>query len=114
MSQAKPKIPLFPTEQRLLKPCHRRVTEAFKRDTVRLVTHEGYSFQAAAVAVGVSSNSLRQWHKKLTPTAMPCGPDASFEQLREENRRLRGQLKQAELERAIFKKVTVCFAKESL
>jgi len=43
----------------------------------------------------------------------PCGPAASFEQLREENRRLRRQLKRAQLEREIFKKATACFAKES-
>jgi len=42
-----------------------------------------------------------------------CGPKASVEQLQEENRRLRQQLKRAELEREILKKATVYFAKES-
>ncbi len=107
-------IPTIPMDQRSIKPCRRRFTEPFKRDTVHLVTHEGYTFKAAAVAVGVPEKSLRDWHTKLTPTATPCGPQASFDQLREENRRLRGQLKRAQMERTIFKKATACFAKESL
>ena len=114
MSKAQSSIPAFPSDQQSVKGCCRRFTDSFKRDAVRLVTHEGYSFQAAAVAVGVSSNSLRQWHKKLTPAPTPCGPDASFEQLRDENRRLRRQLQRAEMERDILKKATACFAKESL
>ena len=112
MSQTNSRIPTFPTDQRSVKPSRRRFGESFQRDAVRLVTHEGYSFPAAAV--GVSGSTLREWHKKHAPAQPPCGPDASFEQLRDEVRRLRGQLKQAELERSIFKKATACFAKESL
>ncbi len=114
MSQPQSRIPTLPSDQRSLKPCRRRFTEPFKRETVRLVTHGGYTFKAAAQAVGISEKSLREWHKQLVPAPTPCGPDATLEQLRQENRRLRGQLKQAELERAIFKKATACFAKESL
>ncbi len=50
-------------------PQRRRFTESFKRDAVALVTHEQYSFQAAARAVGVSDNSLRIWHKQYAPQA---------------------------------------------
>jgi transposase len=82
----------------------RRFTESFKRDSVRLVTHEQYSFEAAASAVGVSGNSLRHWHKKYAPQAQPCGEDATTEQLQAENNRLRNQLKKAEMERDILKK----------
>ena len=101
------------TDQQSLKPCRRRFTESFKRDAVRLVTHEGYTFRAAATAVGVSDKSLRDWHSKLSPPSVPCGPNASVEQLQEENRRLQKQLKRAELEREILKKATAYFAKES-
>ena len=95
-------------------PQVRRFTDDFKRDSVRLVTDEKYTFQAAATAVGVSQKSLRDWHAKFAPQAVPCDEHASLEELREEIKRLRQQLKRAELEREILKKATAYFAKESL
>jgi transposase len=86
----------------------------FKRDALRLVTEERYTFQAAAKAVGVSEKSLRYWHAKFAPPPSPCGKSASLNELREENKRLRQQLKRAGLEREILKKATAYFAKESL
>jgi transposase len=94
-------------------PCRRRFSEDFKREAVRLIVEEKYTFVAAAQAVGVSSKSLRDWHAKFAPQPAPCGGDANVEQLREENKRLRRQLKRAELEREILKKATAYFAKES-
>ena len=101
------------TDPQSLKPCRRRFSESFKRDAVRLVTHEGYTFKAAATAVGVSDKSLRDWHSKLSPPPESCGPNANVTQLQDENRRLQQQLKRAELERDILKKATAYFAKES-
>jgi transposase len=92
----------------------RRFSEEFKRDAVRLVVEEGYTFQAAAAAVGVGDQSLRAWHAKFAPDLPPCGESASVEELRDEVARLRKQLKRAELEREILKKATAYFAKESL
>jgi transposase-like protein len=91
----------------------RRYSDDFKRDAVRLVTEEQYKFKAAARAVGVSENSLRHWHKKFAPPPQTCGDDASIDELREENKHLRKQLKRAEMEREILKKATAYFAKES-
>jgi transposase len=88
--------------------------EAFKRDAVRLVAEEGYSFKSAATAVKVSEQSLRAWHAKFASPAPPCGDNASVEELKAENARLRKQLKRAVLERDILKKATAYFAKESL
>jgi len=85
-----------------------------KRDAVRLVVEEKYTFAAAAQAVGVSVKSLRGWHKKYAPEPAACDENATFDELREENKRLRRQLKRAELEREILKKATAYFAKESL
>jgi transposase len=45
---------------------------------------------------------------------VPCGENASQEELREENKRLRRELRRAEMEREILKKATAYFAKESL
>jgi transposase len=92
----------------------RRFTEEFKQDAVRLVVNEGYSFAAAAKAVGVGEQSLRKWHARLAPLRAPCGEDASPDELREENKRLRRELRRAEMEREILKKATAYFAKESL
>jgi transposase len=91
-----------------------RFGEDFKRDAVRLVVDEKYSFPAAAKAVGVSVQTLRAWHKKFAPPLEPCGENATLEELREENKHLRKQLRRAELEREILKKATAYFAKESL
>jgi transposase len=92
----------------------RRFSEEFKQDAIRLVTSEGYSFAAAAKAVGVGEQSLRKWHGRLAPKPTPCGEDASQDELREEIKRLRRELRRAELEREILKKATAYFAKESL
>ena len=95
------------------KRTRRRFTEQFKRESVNLVVVEGYSFKRAAEAVGVSSRSLREWHEKFAPPPEACGDDATIDQLQAENRRLRKQLRQAEMEREILKKATAYFAKES-
>jgi transposase len=89
-------------------------SEEFKQDAVRLVVSEDYSFAAAAQAVGVGEQSLRKWHARLAPKPAPCGEDATQEELREEIKRLRRELRRAELEREILKKATAYFAKESL
>ena len=94
-------------------PQARRFSEEFKRDSVRLVTDEKYSFQAAT-AVGVSQKSLRDWHAKFAPQPVPCDEHASLNELREENQRLRQQLRRAEMEREILKNATAYFARESL
>ena len=91
----------------------RSFTDEFKRDAVNLVAVEGYSFNRAAQAVGVSSNSLRRWYENLVPEPEACGDDATVGQLQEENKRLRKKLREAEMEREILKKATAFFAKES-
>jgi len=95
------------------KRARRTFTSEFKQDAVDLVVKQGYSFKAAAEAVNVSSRSLREWHEKLAPVPEPCGPDAAVEDLQAEIKRLRKQLRRAELEREILKKATAYFAKES-
>ena len=92
----------------------RSFTDEFKQSAVRLVVAEGYSFAAAAKAVNVGEQSLRQWHAKFAPKPSPCGENASCEELKAENRRLNRELRRAEMERDILKKATAYFAKESL
>jgi len=92
----------------------KRYSDDFKRDAVRLVVEEKYTFVAAAKGVGVSVKSLREWHAQFTSPPESGGENATLDELREENKRLRRQLKRAELEREILKKATAYFAKESL
>ena len=49
----------------------------------------------------MSEKSLRDWHKRLAPAPEPRGQNATVAELREENQRLRKQLKRAEMEREI-------------
>jgi transposase-like protein len=102
-----------PSGELAIAPCRHRYPDDFKQDAVRLVTEEKYSFKAAAKAVGVSEKSLRDWHARLAPQPTPCDENATVEQLQQENKRLRKQLKRAEMEREILKKATAYFAKES-
>ena len=95
------------------KRVRRMFTEEFKRDAVNLVVVEGYSIQRAADAVGVSPKSIREWHEKFAPPPETDSIDPMVLQLQAENKRLRKELQQAELERNILKKATAYFAKES-
>ena len=88
----------------------RSYDEAFKREAVRLVSEEKYTFRAAAAAVGVNEQSLRAWHAKLVPLPEPCGENATAQELRDEVARLRKQLQRAELEREILKKATAAYS----
>jgi len=95
------------------KQFRRSFTEEFKRDAVNLVVNEGYTKANAARAVNVTYKTFREWYDTLAPEPRACGEDATLQQLQEENRRLRKQLREAELEREILKKATAFFAKES-
>ena len=95
------------------KRIRRTFSEEFKREAVNLVVVEGYTIAAAARAVNVLDGSLREWHRKYAPAPEPCGDDASVEDLKAENKRLRKELRNAEIEREILKKATAYFAKES-
>ena len=100
-------------ESKREKRVRRTFSDEFKRDAVNLVIVQGYSFKRAAEAVGVIPKSIRGWLDKHGPALDTVGDDDTYTALVEENRRLRQELKQAELERAILKKATAFFAKES-
>lgn len=95
------------------KGVRRSYSDEFKQDAVDLVAKQGYTFKAAADAVGVNVNSLRSWHEKLVPEPEPCDDSSTVAELTAENKRLRKQLQRAEMEREILKKATAYFAKES-
>ena len=92
---------------------YRQFSQDFKRNAVNLVVNDNYTFKAAANAVNVSEKSLRDWYAKFAPQPKPCGENATAQQMRDEIKQLRKQLKQAETEREILKKAAAYFAKES-
>jgi hypothetical protein len=46
--------------------------------------------------VSVGEQRLRKWHARLAPQPEPCGENASLDELRVENQRLRRELRRAE------------------
>ena len=96
------------------KRTRRTFTEEFKRNAVSLIVVQGYSYGAAAESLGVSSGLLHTWVRKYGPDPQePVEGEQTVAELQAENRRLRKQLQDAELEREILKKATAYFAKES-
>jgi transposase len=88
--------------------------DEFKRDAVRLVTHNSYGVSETARRLGISAKLLGRWKREAE--AKPNGtftgngqvslePD-ELSRLRKENQRLR-------MERDILKKTVVFFANES-
>lgn len=88
---------------------HPRYSEQFKREAVRLVTEEGYSFNQAGKAVGVCHTTIRSWvarYGETSPQRTRFASEADeIAHLQAENRRLR-------MERDILKKATAFFARE--
>ena len=76
----------------------RSFSAEFKQDAVDLVVRQGYSFKAAADAVGVAVKSLRDWHAKLAPEPESYDDDASTAVLQDEINRLRERLQRTEIE----------------
>ena len=91
----------------------RSFTEEFKRDAVKLVAVQGYSFKEAALALKINVKNLREWHERFAPEPKACGKEATLDEVLAENAMLRKRLQEAELDREILKKATAYFAKES-
>ncbi len=49
----------------------RRFSEEFKRDSLRLVVEDGYTFKAAATPVGVSDQTLHRSRRRVPKAKCP-------------------------------------------
>ena len=87
--------------------------EEFKTAAAELVRDQGCSIQKAAESLGVSPGAIRAWADSPAPALAPLAPDASPEQLRRENGRLREGNRNLLMERGILRKATAFFARES-
>lgn len=91
----------------------RTYTDEFKQDAVNLVVQKNYSIKQAAEALGMPAKTLQNWLKKYRTSSEGVVNVAQQNELERENRRLRIELKQAQMERDLLKKATAFFAKES-
>ena len=101
----------------------RGIFPLWKRDTRELACSlSTLGFQAVTTCVDSQALGRQfvgrvidgQFLSDLPAGVDPCGENATLDELRDENKRLRKQLRRAELEREILKKATAYFAKESL
>ena len=91
----------------------RTYTDEFKQDAVNLVVQKNYSIKQAAEALGMPAKTLQNWLKKYRTSSEGVVNVAQQNELERENRRLRIELKQAQMERDLLKKATAFFARES-
>jgi transposase-like protein len=91
----------------------RSFTPEFKADAVGLCRQEGRSIRQVAIDLQLTETALRDWLKRADATATggQSGPLTTHE--RAEMARLRREVKRLEMERAILKKATAFFARES-
>jgi transposase len=91
---------------------NRRFTEEFKEEAVNQIKERGYSVREVSKRIGVSTYSLYKWLKQTRENQGRHGKDHE-EALRQENLRLKNELKHVEEERDILKKAAAYFAKTS-
>ena len=91
-----------------------KYTKQFKKDAVDLIIKEGYKIREAGRNLGVHEATLRRWKKEFEQDGEAAFPgQGSMTPEKEENFRLRKEIKQLKMEREILKKAAVFFAKES-
>ena len=90
---------------------NRKYTEEFKAEAIKQVTERGYKVREVCERLGISSKSLYLW-LRLASGRGDQGK-GSDKELRQENLRLKLELRRAEEERDILKKATAYFAKAS-
>jgi transposase len=89
-----------------------KYTEEFKAEAIKQATERGYKVQEVCERLGISSKSLYMW-LRLARKSKGKHSQSSDNELRQENLRLKSELRRAEEERDILKKATAYFAKAS-
>ena len=89
-------------------------TAEFKREAVRLVTHQGYTLSEAARNLDINANLLRKWKNQLEDPGHDTFPGKGHQSPeQEELHRLRQENQRLRMERDILKKAARFFANES-
>jgi transposase len=91
----------------------RKFTEEFKRDAVRMMRGRGSrTVEEVADDLGIVQNLLHRWAQKFDKDAV-AKRNAEGETLDQEVRRLRKEVEQLRVEKAILKKAAAFFARDS-
>jgi transposase len=91
----------------------KQYADEFKRDAVRMMRNRGTRTVAeVADDLGVAGNLLHRWAQKFDTDAV-AKRNAEGETLDQEVRRLRKEVEQLRMEKAILKKAAAFFAKDS-
>ena len=91
----------------------RSYTPEFRREAVKLIVEQGYTYPDVAARLGVPFHTLKNWVKTgreggtVPPVSQPTPEAEELRELRKENQRL-------QMEVAILKKTAAYFARESL
>ena len=88
---------------------YKQYPKAFKEEAVTWVNEQGYSVPEAAKSLGINPNLLYRWKDKVDELAAGT---ALAEDERAELKRLRKEIKELRMEKAILKKARVFFAQE--
>jgi len=88
----------------------KRYTDEFKAEAIKQVIERGYTVKEVAEHLGVSSHSLYEWVRRARGKQRGRKGD-ELDLMREENARLKAELRRAEEERDILKKAAAYFAK---
>ncbi len=95
------------------KRTRRKYTQEFKKEAVKLITEQGYSYAEAGRNLGVNPNLLSRWKKEIEGISGTGLTPASAVSVQSELKRLRKENKRLRMEREILKKAAAFFVKES-
>ena len=95
--------------ERSSKRVRRTHTDEFRRNAISMVEGQDYTVAQAARELGINQNLLRTWRKKYGKSAAVSEVSESEQA---ELERLRKEVRQLRMERAILKKATAFFANE--
>ena len=90
----------------------KRYNEEFRAEAIKQIIDRGYSVQEVSQRLGVSTHSLYKWLKASGRWGNEAQGD-EMNAMRQENLRLKAELKRAEEERDVLKKAAAYFAKTS-
>ncbi len=91
----------------------KQYAKEFKQEAVMLMAVQGYSIAGASRRLGISATMLGRWKRESEEKTVDAFPGNGKQPGRkEENRKLRAKLRQAQMERDILKKAVAFFAKE--
>ena len=88
-------------------------SQEFKDSAIKQVVDGGYSIRSVASRLGVCSKSIYTWLREQGGRSRAIKNVETVEELRDENTKLRAELKRTREERDILKKATAYFAKAS-